>query len=282
MQLDTVASKCLTSAEARQEEAARSAGVCWLRTLSAGGALTRLTLAGLARDVPRCALALQWRHRLDRLQDLSYQPRCRFLAMAIKCRPLRLTVLNSLRSCYPAIVEVGHCPLQLCSAGCIVTSCLVLPSSSDDASLWAHMDTLLLSACESRQVRAGEVAILSSVFDGACWWVNCSICHPAGWHSTEACCLRRPEDNPGEEPTVTIWDLPSLARLSIVDTDSVMPAPYPHLRELTWHTRVRGTNNGQPSAPCTRVCPLVMSGEPLIIEWRCDVRERWRLVYVYL
>ncbi len=72
-QLVTAPSKGLTSSEARQEEAARYAGLCWLRTLSAGGALTRLTLAGLAHDVARVS---EWNHQLSVLRELECRPRC--------------------------------------------------------------------------------------------------------------------------------------------------------------------------------------------------------------
>ncbi len=77
-QLVTVPSRGLTSSEARQEEASRRAGICWLRTLSAGGALTRLTLAGLAHDVPRVS---EWDHQLSVLRELEYQPRCGTLSL---------------------------------------------------------------------------------------------------------------------------------------------------------------------------------------------------------
>ena len=52
--------------------------------LSAGGALTRLTLSGLARDVPPAVS--QGRHQLGRLQELSYQRRCRCLHEGCKRR----------------------------------------------------------------------------------------------------------------------------------------------------------------------------------------------------
>ena len=43
---------------------------------------------------------------------------------------------------------------------------------------------------------------------------------------------------PKGEPMPSISPLPYLARLSIVDTDSIVPAVYPRLRVLTWHRKV--------------------------------------------
>ena len=74
-QLATIPHRGLTSAEARQESAARRDGLCWLRTLSAGGTLTRLVLSGLACRNPLSASC--WvEHQLSALRELIYdEPR---------------------------------------------------------------------------------------------------------------------------------------------------------------------------------------------------------------
>ena len=93
-------------------------------------------------------------------------------------------------------------------------------------------------------------------------------CRPGQWHSAAACCLCRPEDVPSGTPTVSMWGSPSLERLSRADAGSVQPAPYPHLRVLTWHMRVRGHHKIRPNDAAMRilkiachVCLSVMSDE---------------------
>ena len=74
VQLATFAHEEQAEAEVRQDEAthSRHSGLGWLRTLSAGGCLTSLRLAGLACYVPRGVPQLQ--RQLMALQELAYEP----------------------------------------------------------------------------------------------------------------------------------------------------------------------------------------------------------------
>ncbi len=56
---------------------------------------------------------------------------------------------------------------------------------------------------------------------------------------------------PKGEPAASIAALPSLTRLSIVDTDRIVPAEYPHLHALTWHRKVCGVPTALPRVAWT-------------------------------